>query len=328
MYRSVSVRREKWPLQGVFRISRGARTESEVIVVEIAGDDVDGLGECFPYARYGETLDSVTAQIESVAGEIANGMDREGLLSALPPGAARIAIDCALWDFEAKKTGKRAWELAGLPEPKPVTTVYTLGVDEPEVMGQKANANASRPVLKLKMTGDGKDLERVALIHENAPNTKLVVDANEGWSVAQYEEYAPQFAKLGVTMIEQPLPAGKDEGLKGLDRVVPVCADESCHDSETLDDLVGKYDMINIKLDKTGGLTEALRLRDRALSMGFEVMVGCMVGTSLAMAPGIVVAQGAKVVDLDGPLLLAKDREPGLVYEGSLVQPPDFRLWG
>jgi len=328
MYRSVSVRRESWPLQGVFRISRGARTQSEVIVVEIAGDDVGGLGECFPYARYGETLDSVTAQIESVAGEIANGMDREGLLSALPPGAARNAIDCALWDFEAKKSGKRAWDIAGLPEPEPVTTVFTLGVDEPEVMGAKAKENASRPVLKLKMTGDGKDLERVTLIHQNAPETKLVVDANEGWTAAQYEEYAPQFAKLGVAMIEQPLPAGKDEGLRGLDRVVPVCADESCHDSKTLDDLVGKYDMINIKLDKTGGLTEALRLRDRALSMGFEVMVGCMVGTSLAMAPGVVVAQGAKVVDLDGPLLLAKDRAPGLVYDGSIIQPPDSGLWG
>ncbi|UUX51204.1 dipeptide epimerase [Nisaea acidiphila] len=328
MYRSVSVRRESWPLQGVFRISRGARTESHVIVVEIAGDDVDGLGECFPYARYGETLDSVVAQIESVAGEIANGMDREGLLSALPPGAARNAIDCALWDFEAKKTGKRAWELAGLPEPEPVTTVYTLGVDEPEAMGAKAKENASRPVLKLKMTGDGKDLERVTLIHENAPNAKLVVDANEGWTVEQYNEYAPKFARLGVTMIEQPLPAGKDEGLKGLDRVVPVCADESCHDSKTLDELVGKYDMINIKLDKTGGLTEALKLRDRALAMGFEVMVGCMVGTSLAMAPGVVVAQGAAVVDLDGPLLLAKDRDPGLVFNGSIIQPPEFGLWG
>ncbi|MEP6146544.1 MAG: enolase C-terminal domain-like protein, partial [Nisaea sp.] len=185
-----------------------------------------------------------------------------------------------------------------------------------------------RPVLKLKMTGDEKDLERVALIHKNAPNAKLVVDANEGWSVAQYQEYAPKFAALGVTMIEQPLPAGDDEGLKGLNRVVPVCADESCHDSKTLDALAGKYDMINIKLDKTGGLTEALLLRDRALEMGFEVMVGCMVGTSLAMAPGVLVAQGCAVVDLDGPLLLAKDREPGLSYQGSIIQPPEFGTWG
>ncbi|MEO9904373.1 N-acetyl-D-Glu racemase DgcA [Nisaea sp.] len=328
MYRSVTVRRESWPLQSVFRISRGARTESEVVVVEIAGDDVAGMGECFPYKRYGETLDSVAAQIESVAGELANGMDRAGLAVALAPGAARNAIDCALWDIEAKQTGKRVWELASLPEPKPVTTVFTLGVDDPEVMGAKAAENAARPVLKLKMTGDEKDLERVALIHKNAPNAKLVVDANEGWSVAQYQEYAPKFAALGVTMIEQPLPAGDDEGLKGLNRVVPVCADESCHDSKTLDALAGKYDMINIKLDKTGGLTEALLLRDRALEMGFEVMVGCMVGTSLAMAPGVLVAQGCAVVDLDGPLLLAKDREPGLSYQGSIIQPPEFGTWG
>ena len=328
MYRSVTVRRESWPLQGVFRISRGARTESEVIVVEIAGDDVAGMGECFPYKRYGETLDSVAAQIESVAGELANGMDRAGLAAALAPGAARNAIDCALWDLEAKQTGKRAWELAGLSEPKPVTTVFTLGVDEPDVMGAKAAENAARPVLKLKMTGDEKDLDRVALIHKNAPNAKLVVDANEGWTVAQYQEYAPKFAELGVVMIEQPLPAADDEGLRGLDRVVPVCADESCHDSKTLDALVGKYDMINIKLDKTGGLTEALVLRDKALEMGFEVMVGCMVGTSLAMAPGVLVAQGCAVVDLDGPLLLAKDREPGLTYQGSIIQPPEFGTWG
>lgn len=328
MYRSITVRRESWQMQGVFRISRGARTESEVIVVEIADDDAVGMGECFPYKRYGETLDSVAAQIESVAGQIANGMDRAGLAAAIAPGAARNAIDCALWDLEAKQTGRRVWEIAGLREPKPVTTVFTLGLDEPDVMGAKAAENAARPVLKLKMTGDDKDLERVALIHENAPNAMLVVDANEGWTVAQYQEYAPKFAELGVAMIEQPLPAGEDEGLTGLDRIVPVCADESCHDSKTLHSLVGKYDMVNIKLDKTGGLTEALVLRDKAMKMGFDVMVGCMAGTSLAMAPGVLVAQGCSVVDLDGPLLLAKDREPGLVYQGSVIKPPDFNVWG
>ena len=215
MYRSVTVRRESWPLRDVFRISRGARTESEVIVVEIAGDDVVGMGECFPYKRYDETLDSVAAQIESLAGQLVNGMDRAGLAAAIAPGAARNAIDCALWDLEAKQTGRRVWEIAGLPEPEPVTSVFTLGVDEPDVMGAKAAENAARPVLKLKMTGDDKDLERVALIHENAPNAMLVVDANEGWTVAQYQEYAPKFAELGVAMIEQPLPAGDDEGLKG-----------------------------------------------------------------------------------------------------------------
>jgi L-alanine-DL-glutamate epimerase-like enolase superfamily enzyme len=325
---TLDVSRESFPLREVFRISRGARTVSEVVAVTIRDGALVGRGECFPYARYGETLDSVEAQIRSVAGDIANGMDRSGLGHALPAGAARNAVDCALWDLEAKRAGKRVWELAGLAAPVPVTTVFTLGVDEPEAMGAKARANAARPMLKLKMTGDGQDVDRVRQIHENAPGATLVVDANEGWTVDQYLEYAAVLGGLGVAMIEQPLPASADGGLAGIEHPVPVCADESCHDTATLAALAGKYDMINIKLDKTGGLTEALRLRDAALAAGFEVMVGCMVGSSLAMAPGVLVAQGAAVVDLDGPLLLAEDRDPGLVYEGSLVHPSAAALWG
>jgi L-alanine-DL-glutamate epimerase-like enolase superfamily enzyme len=328
MPRALSVSRDAWPLASVFRISRGARTVSEVIVAEITDGALIGRGECFPYARYGESLDSVEAQTRSAADAIAGGAGREELLSVLPAGAARNAVDCALWDLEAKQAGARAWTLAGLPEIESVTTVFTLGVDTPDIMAEKAAENRDRPRLKLKMTGDGSDLERVRRIHEAAPNTSLVVDANEGWTIEQYLEVAPKLAALGVEMIEQPLPASDDAPLAGVERAVPVCADEACHDSASLPALVGKYDMINIKLDKTGGLTEALRLRDAALAEGFGVMVGCMIGTSLAMAPGMLVAQGARVVDLDGPLLLAKDREPGLTYNGSIIQPPPSALWG
>ena len=328
MPRSLSVARDSWPLASVFRISRGARTVSEVIVAEISDGSVVGRGECFPYARYGESLDSVEAQIQSAVGAIAEGAGREDLLSILPAGAARNAVDCALWDLEAKQAGSRAWTLAGLGEPEPVITVFTLGVDTPDVMAGKAAENRDRPRLKLKMTGDGLDLERVARIHAAAPDTGLVVDANEGWTIEQYLEVAPKLAVLGVEMIEQPWPAADDGALQGIERVVPVCADESCHDSANLAELVGKYDMINIKLDKTGGLTEALRLRDAAVAAEFGIMVGCMIGTSLAMAPGVLVAQGAGVVDLDGPLLLAKDRDPGLTYQGSVILPPPAALWG
>ncbi len=328
MPRSLSVSREAWPLASVFRISRGARTVSEVVVAEISDGGMTGRGECFPYARYGESQDSVEAQIRSAGDAIAGGADREALLSVLPAGAARNAVDCALWDLEAKRAGSRVWELAGLTPPAPVTTVYTLGVDAPDVMAAKAAENRARPRLKLKMTGDGLDLERVERIHAAAPAAGLVVDANEGWTIEQYLDVAPKLAALGVEMIEQPLPAGSDGALAGVERIVPVCADEACHDTASLASLAGKYDMINIKLDKTGGLTEALRLRDAAVAGGFGIMVGCMIGTSLAMAPGVLVAQGARVVDLDGPLLLARDREPGLVYDGSLIRPPDAALWG
>ncbi|MEQ8395300.1 N-acetyl-D-Glu racemase DgcA [Thalassobaculum sp.] len=320
---------ESWPIRGVFRISRGARTEAQVVVATIRDGAVVGRGECVPYARYGESIDSVVGQINGVASAIAGGLDRGGLLAALPAGAARNAVDCALWDLEAKRSGTPAWKLAGLPAaPGTVTTVYTLSVDTPEAMGNAAAENAARPLLKLKMTGDGLDLERVARIHANAPKARLVVDANEAWDVATYRDLAPKMAGLGVEMIEQPLPAKDDGGLIGLERPVPLCADESCHDTETLDALAGKYDTINIKLDKTGGLTEALRLRAEAERRGFGIMVGCMIGTSLGMAPGILVAQGVGLVDLDAPLLLAKDRDPGMRYDGSTVYPATSELWG
>ena len=308
---SFNIHIEAWPLAGAFRISRGTRKVSDVLMVEVNDGNYVGRGECFPYARYGEDIDSVQKQLNSVRSEIEHGLDRQALLNVLAPGAARNAVDCALWDLEAKRAGLRVWDLANLPAPEPVTTVYTLGVDEPAIMGERARENSDRPRLKLKMTGDGADLERVRNIHKNAPNARLVVDANEGWTIEQYLEYAPQFKELGVEMIEQPLPSTDDEQLSGVDRPIPVCADESCHDRATLPALIGKYDMINIKLDKTGGLTEALNLRDAALKQGLSIMVGCMIGTSLAMAPGILVAQEAAIVDLDGPLLLAEDRAPG-----------------
>ena len=325
---SLNIHTEAWPLAGAFRISRGTRRVSDVLMVEVNDGNYVGRGECFPYARYGEDIDSVQKQLNSVRSEIEHGLDRQALLNVLAPGAARNAVDCALWDLEAKRAGVRVWDLADLPAPEPVTTVYTLGVDEPAIMGERARENSGWPRLKLKMTGDGADLERVRNIHKNAPNARLVVDANEGWTIEQYLEYAPQFKELGVEMIEQPLPSTDDEQLSGVDRPIPVCADESCHDRTTLKSLVGKYDMINIKLDKTGGLTEALNLRDAALKQGLSIMVGCMIGTSLAMAPGILVAQEAAIVDLDGPLLLAEDRAPGLSFTGSIIHPPETRLWG
>jgi L-Ala-D/L-Glu epimerase len=325
--RQLAIQRESFPIRGVFRISRGARTEAHVVTVTLTEDGARGWGECVPYARYDETIDSVIAEIEAVRLLIESGFGREELLTVMKNGAARNAVDCALWDLEAKRAGKRVWELAGLPEPKPLVTAYTISLDEPEAMGRNAAENAHRPLLKLKLTGDG-DLERVEAIHRNAPKARLIVDANEGWSLEHYLRYAPALVDMGVEMIEQPLKAADDAPLAGAEHPLPVCADESCHDLRSLEHMVGKYEMINIKLDKTGGLTEALRLKQAAEQAGLGVMVGCMIGTSLSMAPGIVAGQGAKVVDLDAPLLLAEDRKGGLTYEGSLVHPPSRELWG
>ncbi len=323
----LDVRRESWPIRGTFAISRGSRTATEVVVVELTRDDHIGRGECVPYPRYGETVEGVIADIESLRARLAGGLDRDGLQTALPAGAARNAVDCAFWDLEAKRAGRRAFELAGLPAPQPLTTAYTLSLDAPEAMGRAAAANAHRPLLKLKVTGDG-DLDRVRAVRANALGSKLVVDANEAWTPEQFTRFVPELAGLGVTMIEQPLPAKADAPLASLKRAIPVCADESCHDASTIEELVGRYDMINIKLDKTGGLTEALKLRAAAEAKGFGVMVGCMIATSLSMAPAVLVAQGAAVVDLDGPLLLARDRDAGLRYDGSTVHPADAALWG
>ncbi len=321
------VEHQSWPLAGAFTISRGSRTTSEVVVAEISDGEHAGRAECMPYARYDETVEGVIAEIERFAGPVAEGLDRAALQEALPAGAARNALDCALWDLEAKRQGKPVWQLAGLEAPGPLVTAYTLSLDTPANMAKAAALNAHRPLMKLKLTGKG-DIARVSAVREAAPDTRLIVDANEGWSLEMVEPFGAELAPLGVEMIEQPIPAAQDSVLAECAHPVPICADESCHTSADLDALDGRYEMINIKLDKTGGLTEALTLRDAARARGMTIMVGCMIGTSLAMAPAVLVAQGAEIVDLDGPLLLAKDRPHGLVYEGSVMNPPDAALWG
>ncbi|WP_159977943.1 N-acetyl-D-Glu racemase DgcA [Roseobacter cerasinus] len=317
------VSRDVFRLAQVFTISRGSRTEAQVLTARVSDGAHQGWGECVPYARYGETLESVTAQIEGLPEDVS----RAALADLLPAGAARFAVDAALWDLEAKRTGRRAWQLAGLPEPKPEITAYTLSLDTPEKMRAQAAQHAHRPLLKIKL-GTPDDMPRLEAVRAGAPDARIIVDANEGWSADVYTDLAPHLVRLGVQLVEQPLPAGEDEALIGLERPVPVCADESCHDRSSLAALKGKYDVINIKLDKTGGLTEALALRDAALAEGYEIMVGCMVGSSLAMAPATLVAQGALITDLDGPLLLAEDRPKPLVFDEAGVHPPERDLWG
>ena len=319
----ISVTRDTFRLAQVFTISRGSRSEAKVLTVRITDGDFTGWGECVPYARYDETLDSVTEQIE----ELPARFDRVELQGLLPAGAARNAVDCALWDLEAKRSGKRVWELAGLPAPGPEITAYTLSLDTPEKMQAEAAKHAHRPLLKIKL-GTPDDMPRVEAVRAGAPGARIIVDANEGWSAEVYADLAPHLVRLGVSLVEQPLPAGQDEALRGIDRPLPVCADESCHDRESLPGLTGKYDVVNIKLDKTGGLTEALALREAALAQGYKVMVGCMIGSSLAMAPAVLVAQGAMVTDLDGPLLLAEDRDNALTFDEAGVHPPQAALWG
>ncbi|QZN94503.1 N-acetyl-D-Glu racemase DgcA [Symbiopectobacterium purcellii] len=323
----LTLSRESWPLREVFTISRGSKRQADVVVAALRAGDITGYGECLPYARYGESVDSVTEQIASLESDLRNGLDRLTLQSRLPAGAARNALDCALWDLECKLYRQRIWQRLTLPVPHTLETAYTLSLDTPEHMRHAAEKQAHRPLLKLKLA-DQHDLERVAAVRAGAPSARLIVDANEGWDEALYTRLVPELVKLGVTMIEQPMPAGKDEALASLPRPIPICADESCHDSHSLAGLVGRYDMVNIKLDKTGGLTEALRLRDEAVKHGLKIMVGCMVSTSLAMAPAFIVAQGADVVDLDGPLLLQRDRDNGLEYQGSIINPPSAALWG
>ncbi|MGR3586253.1 MAG: N-acetyl-D-Glu racemase DgcA [Pseudooceanicola nanhaiensis] len=319
----ISVKAETFRLAEVFTISRGSRTEAKVLTVKVSDDGVVGWGECVPYARYDETLESVTEKIEGLP----ERFTRDELQGLLPGGAARNAVDCALWDLDAKRAGKRAWELAGLKVPGPEITAFTLSLDTAEKMEAQARKHAHRPLLKIKL-GTPDDMARLEAVRRGAPASKIIVDANEGWSAEVYAELAPHLVRLGVALVEQPLPAGDDAALIGMDRPVPVCADESCHDRASLPKLKGKYDVVNIKLDKTGGLTEALALRDAALAEGYRVMVGCMVGTSLAMAPAVLVAQGAMVTDLDGPLLLAEDRDAPLRYDEQGVYPPEASLWG
>ncbi|WP_137931032.1 N-acetyl-D-Glu racemase DgcA [Mesorhizobium comanense] len=327
MARVISVEAERFPIAGTFTISRGSKTEAEVISCTIRENGHVGRGECVPYKRYGETVDGVRGAIEAMRERIAGGIDRTALLAAMPAGAARNAVDCALWDIEAKLNGTPVANAICPPRPRSLETAYTLSLGEPEAMAAQARANAGRPLLKVKIGGDN-DMARIRAVTEAAPRSRIILDANEGWTGDNVEANLAFAARHGIALIEQPLPAGHDEILRRIAHPVPICADESVHEAKDLDALVGLYDAVNIKLDKAGGLTAALVLRDRARQLGLGVMVGCMVGTSLAMAPAVLLAQDADFVDLDGPLLLARDREPGLIYEGSLVSPPDRVLWG
>ena len=326
----VTARVDTFPLAGAWTISRGSISEVEVVTVEVRLKGHLGRGECRPYPRYGWTAAGVLAEIEEAAPEIARRGDPADwdLGRLMPATAARNALDCALWDLRAKMSGRPVWQLAGMAAPpRPVVTAYSLPLEAPETTREKARANAHRPLLKVKLGGEG-DLERLRAVREGAPQARIIVDANEGWTAEAYAELAPEMVELGVAMVEQPLPDGADERLVGMDRPLPVCADESCHDRSSLPGLRGKYDMINIKLDKTGGLTEALALKAAAEQQGFRIMVGCMISSSLAIAPAVLVAQGAEIVDLDGPLMLARDRSPALDYDAAGVHPADSGLWG
>lgn len=330
--RQLAIRDESFPIEGAFTISRGTKTTADVLVVELCQDGSTGRGECVPYARYGETMASVRVQLEGAADAVRANMSipdvRSHMASLLPGGAARNALDCALWDLEARLTARSVHELIGCAAPEPVVTAYTLSLDTPAAMGEAARRQSERPLLKLKLKGDELDVARVAAVRAGASQAQLIVDANEGGTAASVPELAARLAELQVSLIEQPLPVGSDAVLADMDHAVPFCADESCHTSADVEDLRRRYDAVNIKLDKTGGLTEALKLRDAAQRAGLQIMVGCMLATSLSMAPALLLAQGADVVDLDGPLLLARDREPGLRFSGSLVHPAPRSLWG
>ncbi len=318
---------ESWPIAGSFAISRGAKTEAVVVVAELGDGRARGRGECVPYARYGESVESVMTQIKALAPRLAAGLDRQGLQKAMPPGAARNALDCAFWDLEAKRSGRPAYALVGLPAPHALTTAFTISLAAPAAMAAAAAKAASRALLKVKLGAEG-DAARIAVVRAAAPKAALIVDANEGWSEGNLAANLAACAEAGVALVEQPLPDGGDRALARLKRPIPICADESAHDRGSLCALAGKYDAVNIKLDKAGGLTEALAMAKEAERAGFAVMAGCMVATSLAMAPAMLLAQTVRYVDLDGPLLLAKDRLDGLRYEGSLVYPPAAALWG
>ncbi|WP_286828046.1 MULTISPECIES: N-acetyl-D-Glu racemase DgcA [Kordiimonas] len=318
---------EAWPIAGTFTISRGAKTEALVVTAAVSHKGHTGRGECVPYARYGETVESVLGALRSAAAHIMSPHDHHKLPALLPAGAARNALDCALWDLRAKLSGTRVWDLIGMAAPEPATTAFTLSVAPPDEMFAKAKANSDRPLLKLKLAGDG-DLDRVWAVREGAPDAAIIVDANEGWRREHYHALVPELQRLGVAAIEQPFPVDDDDMLASLDRPIPVIADESCHTADDIPRLSALYDGVNIKLDKSGGLTEALKVREAAMNAGLQIMVGCMVGTSLAMAPAMLLTAGATFVDLDGPLLLARDRAPGLEFSGSVIGIPSAALWG
>ncbi|MHC5652778.1 N-acetyl-D-Glu racemase DgcA [Stappia sp. ICDLI1TA098] len=324
---TLEVATDSWPIEGGFTIARGSRTHANVVVATLREGAHAGRGECVPYARYGETVEGVMDDIARLAPEIARGLDRAGLQQAMPAGAARNALDSAFWDLEAKRGGTTAAALAGLAEPRAQITAFTISLGTPEKMAADAAKAASRPLLKVKLGGEGDDA-RIAAVRAAAPQARLIVDANEAWTEALFARNMAACQEAGVELIEQPLPSSADGALATLERPIPVCADESLHTSADLERLAPLYDAVNIKLDKTGGLTEALVLARKARAMDFRVMVGCMLGTSLAMAPAVLVAQEADYVDLDAPLLLAQDREPGLAFEGSLLIPPGPALWG
>jgi L-alanine-DL-glutamate epimerase-like enolase superfamily enzyme len=324
----LSVKIERWPLAGTFTISRGSKTEAVVVVAELSDGTHRGRGESLPYARYGETPEGVAAAIEAMRPALQRGLDRAGLQRAMTSGAARNALDCAYWDVGAKQANRRVFDLAGIGRPKPLTTAFTISLGPSAKMAAAAEEAAWRPLLKVKLGGGADDCKRIAAVRHAAPQSQIIVDANEGWVADNLQQNLAACADAGVTLVEQPLREGRDAALAGSKSPIPICADESVHDCASLDALGGKYAAVNIKLDKAGGLTEALALAAGAERRGFAIMVGCMVATSLAMAPAMLVAQRARVVDLDGPLLLAKDRACGLHYEGSLVYPPDPDLWG
>jgi len=326
MHNSLKIIHERYPIAGKFTISRGSKTEAAVIVCEIGRTGLLGRGECVPYARYGESIESVSEQIEAVRSAIESGATRQDIQALMPAGAARNAVDCAMWDLEAKLSGKSVADTLGTPT-RALETAITVSLGTPEEMAESTAKVAHYPLIKVKMGGDN-DIERIHAVANAAPNSRIIIDANEGWTEDNIEENMAAAAKAGVVLIEQPLPAGKDDILSRIERPVIICADESVHTSVGLEDLAKRYDAVNIKLDKAGGLTEGLIMREKASSLGLQIMVGCMVGTSLGMAPAVLLAQKADVVDLDGPLLLAHDRDPGLRYDGALVYPPEATVWG
>ena len=325
---TLTVARESWPIAGTFTIARGSKTVADVVVVTLDGDGASGRGECVPYPRYGETVAAVALELEERRSDIEAGFDHADVGELLKLKAARNALDCALWDWKAKRNNTSAWKIAGLPPPSPLLTAFTISLDAPDAMAEAARRAASLPILKLKLGDADGDLARLAAVRRSVPNARLIVDANEGWRPEELPRLLDACAASGVELVEQPLPAGEDAALSEIPHRVPVCADESAHDVAMLHTVIGKYDMINIKLDKAGGLTEALALRSAATAKGLGVMVGCMVGTSLSMAPAALVAQDAAFVDLDGPLLLAKDRPAGIHYADGIMQPPLAELWG
>ena len=324
---TLSVNIERWPIAGSFTISRGAKTEAITVVAEVSQDGLTGRGECVPYPRYAETPEATFEALKAMREPVARGLDRASLQAAMQAGAARNALDCALLDLEAKRRGVRVWTLLGRPQPEPCVTAFTISLASAEAMAAATAKAAHRPLLKIKLGGAG-DGERIAAVRRAAPTSELIVDANEAWTPANLEENLGACAEAGVTLVEQPLPAGHDELLARIRRPIAVCADESVHDRKSLEGLRERYDAVNIKLDKTGGLTEALAMADAAQAQGLAIMVGCMVATSLSMAPAMLLAPRARFVDLDGPLLLARDRDGGLRYDGSLIYPPDAALWG